>query len=55
MDTEHVRTVHCFACSKIVILSEDAGPGDVAVCPFCETKLKLEELCVLVTRPVEDG
>ena len=55
MDKEHPLAVNCPACSKLVIIGDDAKAGDSGACPFCLTEYRLEEVTVLVARAAADS
>lgn len=55
MSTPHERIIHCHACSRYVIMPEEAQEGDVITCPFCETKNRIGLMTVYVGEPVEEA
>ena len=53
MDHPQTPAVYCAACSRLVTIAADAKPGDEVTCPFCDTRLKLKELRVLVAETAD--
>jgi len=47
--------VHCSACSRLVLLSEGTGEGDVITCPFCHQKMVVKLMTVYVGEPVVEA
>ena len=52
MQAEPTPAVYCAACSRLVTIAADAKPGDEVTCPFCDSRLRLKELTVLVAEAV---
>ena len=55
MDTPEDRVIHCCACNRYVMLSDETQEGDIVACPFCHTKNLVKTMTVFIGQPVEEA